>query len=329
MKIAQVCHTYHPHIGGVESHVQQISEHLKDFDIEVICCGNKTETIYVNDIKVQKFKGIIYKNKYFFAPQIYFYLKKNNFDIIHGHDMQSFPSLFASFINKNFLFTPHYHGVTNFGKSRIDKASYIFYHSEYEKQLLSKFNIPPQKLIKITNGLDPEEFKGTVEKIPNHVIYTGRLEQYKNIHILIQTMYLLKDHTLEIVGRGPYESQLKALVKELDLSNRVTFIPYLERQEYLKHIKQSECFVNLSSKETYSISTTEALAYGTYCVVNKNTGMADFIGNDCVGLNHIDPLCVKRAILDRVNIKPREWQTCDNAVEIYRNIYNNILNREP
>lgn len=324
IKVAQVCHTYYPHIGGIESHVQQITEHLKDFDIEVICCGDRTETIYVNNIKVQKFKGIIYKDKYFFAPQIYFYLKNNNFDLIHGHDMQSFPSWFASKVNKPFLFTPHYHGITNFGKSRIEKAQYIFYHSEYEKQLLSKFNIPPQKLIKITNGLDPEEFKVTVEKIPNRIIYTGRLEQYKNIHILIQAMSFLRDYTLEIIGRGPYEQELRRMVIDRNLSDNITFIPYLDRLDYLKHIKQSECFVNLSSKETYSISTTEALSSGTYCVVNKNTGMSDFIGNDCDGLTNISPETVSEAIIDRQHIKPRKWQTWKEAVQVYRKIYNSI-----
>lgn len=327
MKIAQVCHTYYPHVGGIETHVQKISEHLKDFDIEVVCCGDKTEIIYINGIKVQKFKGIIYNDKYFFAPQIYFYLKNNNFDLVHGHDMQSFPSWFASKVNVPFVFTPHYHGKTSFGKSRIDKAKYIFYHSGHEKMLLSRFNILPEKLIKIVNGLDPEEFKGTEEKIPNRIIYTGRLEQYKNIHVLIQTMPLLKYHTLEIIGKGPYEKELKKLVSFLKLTDRITFIPYLERKEYLKHIKQAECFVNLSSNETYSISTTEALSSGTFCVINRNTGMSDFIGDDCIGLDQIQSLTVMRAILDRKLIRPRKWETWDDAVEIYRTVYNNLYRK--
>ncbi len=323
MKIAQVCHVSYPHIGGVETHVQKISEHLKDFEIEIICTGNKG-VFYHNGIKIVQFPSLSYHDRFFFAPQIYFYLKKNNFDIIHGHDMQSFPSWFASKVNTNFLFTPHYHGITNFGKSRIDKASHIFYHSEHERQLLSKFNIPPEKLVKITNGLDPEEFKGTVEKIPNRIIYTGRLEQYKNIQILIQAMSFLRDYTLEIVGRGPYEQELKKMVINRNLSDNITFIPYLDRQEYLKHIKQAECFVNLSSKETYSISTTEALASGTYCVVNKNTGMSDFVGNDCDGLENIEPISVMEAILYRKSIEPRKWQTCEEAVQIYKEIYNKL-----
>lgn len=323
MKIAQVCHVSHPHVGGIETHVQKISEHLKDFEIEIVCTGNRG-VFYHNGIKIVQFPSLSYHDRFFFAPQIYFYLKNNNFDLIHGHDMQSFPSWFASKVSIPFVFTPHYHGITNFGKSRIDKAKYVFYHSEYEKQLLSKFNISSEKLIKIVNGLDPDEFKGTVEKIKNSIIYTGRLEQYKNIHILIQTMPLLKDHTLEIVGRGPYESQLKSLVSSLGLSDRVTFISYLERQEYLRHLKQSECFVNLSSKETYSISTTEALASGTYCVVNNNTGMSDFVGNDCIGLSDISQKTVAEAILNKKPIELRKWQTWEEVVQIYREIYNKL-----
>lgn len=339
MKIAQVCHTYFPHIGGIETHVQKISEHLPDFDIEVVCAGNKTETIYINNIKVSKFKGIIYKDRYFFAPQIYFYLKNNHFDLIHGHDMQSFPSWFASKVNTKFVFTPHYHGHTSFGKSRLEKARYIFYHSNHEKKLLidnfkdignnykdglshNNKNKEENKLIKIVNGLDIEEFSEPAAKIHDRIIYTGRLEKYKNVHYLINCMPELEDYTLEIIGKGPYEPRLKSLVNSLNLSDRIVFIPYLERQDYLRHIKQSECFVNLSSNETYSISTTEAMACGTYCVVNQNTGMCDFVGKNCKGVDDLKQSNIINAITGRTSIKPIKWHSWNEVVKVYRDIYN-------
>ncbi len=305
-------------------HVQKITEHLPDFDIEVVCAGDKTETTYINNIKVNRFKGIIYNDRFFFAPQIYFYLKNNHFDIIHGHDMQSFPSWFASKVDTPFVFTPHYHGHTSFGKSRLEKAKYIFYHSSHEKRLLSKFNIPEDKLIKIVNGLDLEEFNEPAEKIQDRIIYTGRLEEYKNIHHLIDCMSELEDYMLEIIGRGPYEPQLKNLVNSLNLSDRITFIPYLSRQEYLRHLKQSECFVNLSSNETYSISTTEAMACGTYCVVNQNTGMGDFVGESCKGVNDLKQSTIIDAIEGRTTIKPVKWTSWNEVVKVYREIYNKM-----
>lgn len=320
MKIAHVCHVYSPHVGGIETHVQRMVENLSDYDVEVVCTGDKTETLYINGIKVQKFKAIAYNDKFFFAPQIYIYLKHNNFDIIHGHDMQSFPSWFASKVSTNFVFTPHYHGHTSFGKSRLEKARFVFYHSTYEKELLSRFNIPDDKLTKITNGLDPEEFNFHADKVPNRIVYAGRLEEYKNIHILIHTMELLKDHTLEIIGRGPYEPFLKYIARTHSIHN-ITFIPYLERHEYLRHIKQAECFVNLSSNETYSISTTEALACGTYPIVNRNTGMGDFVGIDCKGLDKITPKSVSDAIISRKKIEPRKWPSWQSVAEIYRTAY--------
>src|SRR3990172_11749937 len=116
IKIAMVCHRYHPDIGGVETHVQEISERLvkRGFDVEVICTdpgGKYPGHEYYNGVRISRFISFARNDAFYFAPQLYFYLKKNDFDIMHAHNYHALPALFASLAAKKcFFFTPHYHG---------------------------------------------------------------------------------------------------------------------------------------------------------------------------------------------------------------------------
>ncbi|WP_269851231.1 glycosyltransferase family 4 protein [Methanosarcina horonobensis] len=154
MKIAQICPRYFPDIGGVETHVKEISERLvkAGHDVEVITTDptgklNRRETI--NGVKVIRFRSFAPGNAYYFAPQIYFYLKMHSFDVIHAHSYHALPALFAALgkSERRLVFTPHYHrsGHTAFrnllhkpyrlfGKVIFSRADSVICVSEYEKK---------------------------------------------------------------------------------------------------------------------------------------------------------------------------------------------------
>ncbi|MDI6640295.1 MAG: glycosyltransferase, partial [Methanocellales archaeon] len=72
MKIAQVCPRYHPDIGGVETHVKEISERLvkRGFEVEVICTdptGRLPKHEMINGVKVTRFRSIAPNDAFFFA----------------------------------------------------------------------------------------------------------------------------------------------------------------------------------------------------------------------------------------------------------------------
>ena len=118
MKIIMVCPRYHPDIGGVETHVQEISERLvrKGYRVEVVCTdphGTHPKTDCINGVKVTKFRSFAPNDAYFFAPQMAFYLKHRDAAILHAHGYHAFPALFAEMAAdryKRFIVTPHYHG---------------------------------------------------------------------------------------------------------------------------------------------------------------------------------------------------------------------------
>jgi glycosyltransferase involved in cell wall biosynthesis len=343
-KIAMVCHRYYPDIGGVETHVQQISERLtkRGFDVEVICTdptGKYPQQEFYNGVKITRFRSLAPKNAYFFAPQVYFYLKDRDFDIVHAHNYHAFPALFASIAAKRrFVFTPHYHGGSHsilrnllhkpyqwIGSFIFKKAEKVVCVSKYEMKLIENdFQVPRSKLVHIPNGLNLEEFKAIkeLEKESKIVLYAGRLESYKGIRYLIEALPLLDGYRLKVIGKGSYDKKLHELAQKLNVSDRIDWLKDIEREELLSHFKSADVFVNLSTFEAYGITVAEALACGTPCIVATGGALEEFVGDGCVGLSYpIDINALAHTIESRKRIVPRKMPDWDDITSELIRLY--------
>lgn len=344
-KIAMVCPRYHPDIGGVETHVREISERLVKlgFEVEVICTdpsGKYPEHEYHNGVSIRRFRSFAPNNAFFLAPQIYFYLKKNIFDIVHAHNYHAFPALFASLSAKQrFIFTPHYHGGSHSpmrnlllkpyqwpGSMIFEKAEKVICVSRYEmKTIKSDFNVTPSKLVHIPNGLDMKEFNNIneIKKDSRIILYAGRLESYKGIQYLIEVLPRLEGYRLCVIGKGSFERSLHKLAEKLGMNKRIDWLKDVERRELLSHFISADVFVNLSTFEAYGITVAEALACGTPCIVATGGALEEFIdGEGCVGMNYpIDLNALADIIKSRKRIAPREMPDWDDVTRELIRIY--------
>ena len=293
MLVAQVCPRYYPYIGGVETHVKEISERLvmQNINVEVLTtdpsCKLPEEEI-INGVKVRRFKSYAPGDNYHFSTQLkrYLAINSNLYDVIHAHSYHDFPALYVakSPTLKRFIFTPHYHGKGHsffrsllhlpyrmWGKKIFERADKVICVSNYEKNLiLDHFREAKEKTIVIPNGVNLSEFPKYTKMVSSHhgkvVLYVGRLEKYKGVQNLIRVLPLLGPNTtLQIVGNGPYKSSLVNLTKKLCQQNNVQFFERLEREELLRKYVNADVFVLLSSHEAYSICVAEALASQTPC----------------------------------------------------------------
>ena len=309
MKIAQVCPRYSPDIGGVETDVKEISERLvlEGHEVEVITTdpsGKLKNKEIINGVKVTRFKSFAPGNAYYFAPQIYIYLKNHKYDVIHAHSYHALPALFAALSerNKKFVFSPYYHrgGHTPFrnllhkpykflGKMIFSRADAVICISEYEKGLIeSDFNVA-EKTIKIQNGINLSEFENLKsqknENKDKILLYVGRLEEYKGVQYIIQSLPELQDFRLRIVGKGPYEKELRDIAERLEVGERIEWLKGISRKELLECYADADIFLMLSSHEAYGITVAEALASGTPCVVAKGSALDEFVdGINCIGI---------------------------------------------
>ena len=302
MKIIQVCPRYFPDVGGVETHVREISERLakKGFEVEVCTCTTSkySPKEEINGVVVRRFRAFAPDNAYYLSPKLYLYLKKAECDIIHAHNYHAFPALFAALAKgeRKLVFTPHYHKVSGSAFRNILLEAYklpgslIFNRSDtvvcvsrYESELVKKdFKVTP---VVIPNGIDLKKIENIrpFNFSSKLVFYVGRIEEYKNIHRVIQSMKYLDDFYFYIAGKGSFEIELKKIVKNLGLENRVKFLGYIDEKTKFRWLKTCSVFVNLSPIEAFGITVLEALACGKPCVVNRNGASVEFASKfDCV-----------------------------------------------
>ncbi|VVB89085.1 D-inositol-3-phosphate glycosyltransferase [uncultured archaeon] len=340
-----VCHRYYPDIGGVETHVREISERLvqRGFDVEVVCTDQAwkyPEYENHNGVRITRFKSLAPKNAFYFAPQVYFYFREHVFDIVHAHNYHAFPAFFASSATKDrLIFTPHYHGGSHsrfrnlllkpyqwFGRSIFENAEKVVCVSKYEMKVIENdFQVPGSKLVHIPNGVNPEDFKD-VKEMKNDsktVLYAGRLESYKGIQYLIEALPLLEGYRLRIIGKGSYEKDLRDLALKLKVNSRIDWLKDIERKELISHFRSAHVFVNLSTFEAYGITVAEALACGTPCIVATGGALEEFIdGESCVGLGYpIDVEALARVIESRKRIAPRKMPDWDDITRKLVGIY--------
>lgn len=346
MKIAQICPRYFPDIGGVETHVKEISERLvrAGHEVEVITTDttgklSKRETI--NGVKVIRFRSFAPGNAYYFSPQIYTYLKKHDYDVIHAHSYHAFPAFFACLGRHGgkFVFTPHYHrrGHTAFrnllhkpyrlfGKLIFSRADSVICVSEYEKKLVESDFKVAAKTVKIPNGINLKEFenlrvsgKSQKSKVGKEklLLYVGRLEEYKGVQYIIQSLPELQDFNLRIVGKGPYETELRSMARSCGVEDRVEWLKELSRKELLECYVDADIFLMLSSHEAYGITVAEALAAGTPCIVAKGSALEEFVnGENCIGIeNPVSKEKVSRALREFEKKERKESSRINSGID--------------
>jgi len=332
--------------------VQKISERLvkQGFEVDVICTdstGKLHRLQIINKVKVIRFRSIAPNNAYYFAPQIYFYLKKHDYDVIHAHNYHALPALFASLAKKDakFVFTPHYHrGGHTFirnllhkpykliGSQIFKKAQKVICVSKYEMSLVKKdFRVPDSNLVRIQNGIDLDDLKNFKKTAHEYqmLLYIGRLEKYKGVQYILEALPQLPDYRLKIIGKGLYEGELKKLAESIGVDSRVEFLKDLSRRELLKHYASADVFLMLSKHEAYGITVAEALASGIPCIVAKGSALDEFVdGNMCVGLEYpidikglVNAILIQTELDDKVKsgVKLQSWDEVTDKIlkEVY------------
>ena len=307
MNIIQVCPRYYPDIGGVETHVKEISERLvqRGHQVEVVCTdpsGMYPKRERIHGVQVTRFRSFAPGDAYYIAPGIFFYLKNCDAPVLHAHGYHAFPALFAALAadRKKFMFTPHYHGhghtwfrnflltlYTVIGKRIFYRADKIICDSEYERTLVAKkFPVQEEKFVLIPIGINFHEFSGfTANRDPHRLLYIGRIEEYKGVQHIIEALPALPEYSLVIVGKGPYETDLRSLASSLDVENRITWKKDLSREDLIREYLSAGIFISLSSFEAFGITVAEALASGLQVIVSTEGALAEFIDKEmCIGI---------------------------------------------
>lgn len=78
--------------------------------------------------------------------------------------------------------------------------------------------------------------------------------------------------SINYIGNGPLEQKLIDLSRELNLSDSTHFLGRIPRSQVNSVLADTDCFIMISSKETFGLVYLEAMANGCITIASKNEG---------------------------------------------------------
>lgn len=175
---------------------------------------------------------------------------------------------------------------------RLDKV--IAVSQPLSANIERMFRVKPEV---VSNIIDIDYVK-TARKISKNKIIKittiSRLVPQKRIDILLRALakvcFADFKWELTVVGSGPLEKELKALNKELGLTDKVHFVGQKSHEEICQILAESDFFALASQYETFGVVFVEAMSFGlpvigTRCggpemIINENNGL--LVSNDDV-----------------------------------------------
>lgn len=185
----------------------------------------------------------------------------------------------------------HYHNndqkYINILKNKYNNIDYLFaltktLENDY-KNFLSNNN--HTKVVLVPNMLYESPDKESKLKDKN-IITVSRLDYGKRNDDIIKAFSKIreKDWKLYIIGDGIEFDNLKKLIEELNLKDRVILTGYKNKEEIEKYMLKSSLFLMASISEGLPMVLLEAMSYGIPCIAyNTASGTSDIIKNNING----------------------------------------------
>lgn len=305
---------YYPIIGGSESQIENLSLKLNEMGISTdIVTFNFNELIKpVPFSKVEKINGlkVIKISTFNFLPSPMHHNKINfmvnfvpkglskifkEYDILHFHNETdlSFP-FFSYKICKPKVFHLRCLNVTypifkrNFVCRRLlGKIANIYIaQSKYVSSLLLDIGIPGSKIEVIPNAIDVSIFKPGGEKVDNRLLYVGRIEEYKGLHVLLKSLRLIHVPVElliigPMVGEPDYHKKIMMLIAKLndETSHKVMYLGPKKSRELLHYYQSASIVIMPSLSESFGNVILESLACETPVIASSVGGIPEIINS--------------------------------------------------
>ena len=323
-----ICSEFPPGPGGIGEHAYNLAYQLSknNFRVSVICPKTK---IYSTK-KISRFKNInIYRYRDYrlikiitiICKMIKQYIANSNTIVISSGQIPLIIVGCMNFLLKNdCIAILHGHEILMgskvklfFVKNALNNYKKIIAVSNFSKEATLK-KLPHLEISVINNGVDINRFKSFKRNINfkkgNNInlLTLGSVSPRKGQQNVIKALPILKEHFKNVkyhmVGANIYKNEIDSLISSLDVEDNVHFHGYLDDNELVKIINDTEIFIMLSENlgngdvEGFGIAILEANYFGLPAIGSNDCGIIDAINDGETGLliNKKNPLELVEAI---------------------------------
>tara|TARA_R110002073_G_scaffold89852_8_gene212594 strand:- start:26129 stop:27220 length:1092 start_codon:yes stop_codon:yes gene_type:complete len=231
-----------------DQRVAKICGTLKDFGYEILLIGRMNYSTHTleREYKTKRFRLLFNKGFLFYAEysfRLFFFLLFSKKDILYANDLDTLlPNYLISKIQrKKIIFDSHelFSEIPELRNRRFIKLFWLrlekwilpklkhvitvsrsikrHYESLYKIKVTVVRNLP----VKLKTTSIPFDFMSKEEKI---ILYQGSTNIGRGLELAIDTMVVLEDYILVIIGSGDIIDMLKKKTSNLGLENKVKFL---------------------------------------------------------------------------------------------------------
>jgi len=346
--------------GGVERHVMEVSRRVAAAGqaVEVLCTdpGGPALAEQEHDgVPIRSVRAYPADSDWCLAPGLWPRIRRAKPDVIH---VQSYHTLVAplAMLRALVLRVPYvvtFHGGGHSSEHRnrargaqrrllrplLRRAARLVAVARFEiLEYGAELGLGPERFALIPNGTDLS-FSAqpwTPRTGPPLIATAGRLERYKGHHLVIEAFPELlarePEARLLVIGKGPYEPELRALAERLGIADKVEFTstPPDRPEAMAELLRTVSVVVLMSSFETHPLVALESAAAGCRLVVADASGLGELAAEGLARAVPLDapPAEIATAVTEELQEsgpppKPQlsSWDDCAEALlQLYREV---------
>lgn len=340
--------------GGVERHVLEVSTRMvaAGIQVEVICTdpdADRASEETHEGVRIRTLRAWPRGRDWHFAPGIWRAMGREKWDVVH---VQSYHTLVAPLamlraltLRVPYVVTFHGggHSLGHRNQARglqmrllrplLRRAARLVAIARFEIEKYGAIlGVPPERFVFIPNGTDLSFSDGDVAEgepqVPT-LASIGRLERYKGHHRVLEAFPLVlarrPEARLLIVGKGPYEEELRRRVRELGLSESVeiTSVPPGDPLGMATLLGGVSLVVLMSEFESHPLVALEAAAARRRLLVADAGGLSEIAADGFGRAIPLDstPEQIAAAALEELDKAPPQsapkltsWDECAAAL---------------
>ena len=153
----------------------------------------------------------------------------------------------------------------------IPNSSHCIASSTKSKELQLHYGAKEKDITVAYLTVDINKFGYKREKFNSRrLLYVGSLIYRKGLDLLLEAAAKVdKDYELTIIGNGPEKETLEMKANYWGISDRVSFLSFLEGQELIKQYHQNDIFVFPTREDCFGLVINEAMAASMPVITSK------------------------------------------------------------